>query len=119
MTWQLVYWITRFDAINVFAIVSVVLGGISGLFCFMHCSIEEEMHNLGRWLRIPITILLIGILLFLFIPSTKEACAIYLIPKIINNEQVQHVPEKALRLLNAKFDEWIDEQMGDDNAKQD
>ena len=62
---------------------------------------------------------LVFIVVWAFIPSTKEACAIYLIPKIANNEQVQKIPENALRLLNAKLEEWIDEQIGDTDAQQD
>jgi hypothetical protein len=41
------------------------------------------------------------------IPSTKEAAAIYLLPKIVNNEKVQKLPENFTNLLNAKMEEWI------------
>ena len=43
------------------------------------------------------------------VPSTKEFAAIYLIPKIANNEQVQKVPDNLLKLLNAKLEDWIND----------
>lgn len=47
------------------------------------------------------------VILHVAVPSTKEAAAIYLIPKIANNEQLQKVPDNALKLLNAKLEAWI------------
>lgn len=39
------------------------------------------------------------------IPTTKEMCAIKAIPVIVNNNQVQELPNKVVKLAN----EWIDE----------
>ena len=50
-------------------------------------------------------------------PSTKEMAAIYLIPKIANNEQVQQIPNKALTVLNKYLDEWIKDQVVDKKEK--
>jgi len=51
----------------------------------------------------------IFILLAVFVPNTKQACTIYVVPKIINNEQVQQIPDKLLELGNKQLDEWIEE----------
>ena len=130
MTWQMVYWITRLDAIrNVsigvaisLAITVIVLFIVGFSYCGDNTSTQEDKKIQRQYRRVaarcvcPLVFLLF---LITFIPSTKEACAIYLIPKIVNNEQVQKVPENALKLLNAKFEEWIDEQIGDTDATQD
>jgi len=50
-------------------------------------------------------------------PSTKEMAAIYLIPKIANNEHVQKIPDKALTVLNKYLDEWIKDQVFDKKEK--
>ena len=53
------------------------------------------------WLFIPLA------LIATFTPSSKTIAAMYLVPKIANNEQVQQIPNKALDVLNLKLDEWI------------
>ena len=53
---------------------------------------------------------ILSLMVAVFIPSTKEYVAIYLIPKIVNNEQVQQIPEKAMNILNSKLNEWITDQ---------
>ena len=44
-------------------------------------------------------------------PSTKEMAAIYLIPKIANNQHIQQIPDKALTVLEKYLDEWIKDQL--------
>ena len=127
MSGWLIYWITRLDSIMGCAIVLSILGGI-GCVVYIVWRILEGVHYEGTYSsswggeqyglarkaigRVVIPIFVAGLLVAVFIPTTKEACAIYLIPKIANNEQVQKVPEQALRLLNAKLEEWIDDQIG-------
>ena len=41
----------------------------------------------------------------IFIPTTKEMCAIKIIPRVVNNEKVQELPEKFVELAN----EWVEE----------
>ena len=48
----------------------------------------------------------------IFFPGTKEACVIYLLPKVSNNEQVQQVPDKLLAIMNKKLDEWVEDVRG-------
>jgi len=43
------------------------------------------------------------------LPSSKTLSAMYLIPKITSNEQLNKIPEKAVHILNLKFNQWIDE----------
>jgi hypothetical protein len=41
------------------------------------------------------------------IPSSKQAAAIYLVPKIANNEQVKQLPNNAVSLLNKQLEAWM------------
>ncbi|MBP5784489.1 MAG: hypothetical protein J6W16_02760 [Methanobrevibacter sp.] len=41
----------------------------------------------------------------MFIPTTKEMAAIYIIPKIMNNENLNNIGNEMLNLAN----EWIKE----------
>jgi hypothetical protein len=74
---------------------------------------ERLAAGVAKWIRGLIVTLLICIVMAIFIPSTKELAAIYLIPKIVNNEQVQQVPDAALKLLNLKMEEWIKDTVGE------
>jgi hypothetical protein len=74
---------------------------------------NEEKHP--TYLRSLYSIVAVGsvfLLIGLFTPSTKEMVAIYMIPKIVNNEQVQKLPDNAMKFLNGKFEEWINDMAG-------
>lgn len=102
-----VYWITRFDALHALALVTgllclIVIISITGIYCIA-CKEGKEKRALPYlWFLFVPFIILVG---SIFIPTTKEMCAIKAIPMIANNEQVQELPNKVLELAN----EWIDE----------
>lgn len=58
---------------------------------------------------ISITLFLISFFPATFLPSTKQACAIFILPKIINNEHIQNIPNNFSKLANEKLTEWINE----------
>jgi hypothetical protein len=65
--------------------------------------------NCGKILKIVIPIFFLFINFSLFCPSSKTISAMYLIPKMAQNKDMQEIPKKSAELLNAKLDEWIDE----------
>lgn len=59
-----------------------------------------------KWVSIISAPLLVFSLVgFALAPSTKDMAVIYFLPKIINNEQIQRVPEVAMKMLRDKLDE--------------
>ena len=63
---------------------------------------------------IKVTRPLVFLLLFsTFIPKSKTIAAMYLVPKIIENKQVSELPEKMVKLLNVKMDDWINDLAGE------
>ena len=40
-------------------------------------------------------------------PLPSSAIAIWAVPKVINNEQVQALPDNALKLVNEQLQEWL------------
>lgn len=68
-----------------------------------------EWKNAKKYFNLGALALIIGALMKTFIPSTKELVAIYAIPRVVNNEQVQAIPEKLLELANLKLDDLIQE----------
>ena len=119
-----IYWITRLDAISTALVVVVAItgsiGAIAAVVSFFIGADEHDdvLYFFRKW-PIKLAALAWPVLLLLccLIPSTKEAAAIYLIPKIANNEQVQQVPDKAMQLLQGKLDEWISETAGKKEKK--
>ena len=99
-----VYWITRLDILQgIFAVCALVSFG-----CLVFSGIYRTIFA---------PMLAIFIILVTLIPSTKEACAIYLIPKIANNEQVQKIPDNFAKLFNVKMEEWIKDTISDEKEK--
>jgi H+/Cl- antiporter ClcA len=47
-------------------------------------------------------------------PSTKEMVAIYMIPKVANNEQIQKLPDNTAKFLNAQLELWIKKIIAED-----
>jgi surface polysaccharide O-acyltransferase-like enzyme len=103
------YWLTRMDYFQTAAeVVGVVLSLVSIAFLFISIMLwRDRKIKMKVWFLC----LFVGILLFIpsigstFIPNTKEMCAIKLVPLIVNDEQVQELPNKVVELAN----EWLDE----------
>jgi hypothetical protein len=121
-----IYWITRLDSINTFlATIFFIPLGIGCLTLMFYPILKMDVFdgeenkfrkfNKVLFKILPIYILIVGTIFCIF-PNTKEAVAIYLIPKIANNEQVQKLPDNAMKFLNGKLEEWIND-MGPEKKK--
>lgn len=118
------YWLTRMYYLHVVVLTySIVITVLSAAWLIVSgiCHAINLDNSIGGYARgkelLPITrkSLKLSIPCFLlswilvlgacFIPTTKEICAIKAIPVIVNNEQVQELPNKVVELAN----EWIDE----------
>lgn len=47
------------------------------------------------------------------LPTTKQLAAIYVVPNIVNNENIKQIPDKLLQLGNSWIDKTIDSLMED------
>ena len=63
---------------------------------------EKVLHGFKKTLSPTIVFGLLAVA----VPTQKEAAAIYLVPKIVNNEQVQDIAGKSLDILTLKLNEW-------------
>ena len=105
-----VYWITRLDNLSV-AFVSmaalcgvVVLFGL--LFSFLELDDEDRRGPLRKifWVAIFGAAMVAGVILT---PSTKEMCAIIVLPRVINNQDVQALGADLPKLARS----WLEELM--------
>jgi hypothetical protein len=115
--WE-IYWITRLDAIL------VVFGTLAALFliallCFALIAGAEGCRGetYKRWIFRLALPAIVFVIITALIPSTKTAVAIYVIPKIANNEQVQKLPDNAVKFLNTKLEAWINETLKEKEKK--
>ena len=100
------YWIFRLDNINeMFGVVTVLSVICCAIFAFMYHGGKlddvDEYVAIGKsGLRWCIPLIIIGFAGFMFIPTTKEACAICGIPKILNNPQIQELGRKTIDVVD-------------------
>lgn len=109
-SWQL-YCLTRLDYIQdsatFFALFSFVVAVTASLILLLP-DIYDDDDNKKKCKKVILVSLMLWIpscLLSLFIPTTKEMAAILILPKIINKEKAQELPDNLLNLAN----EWIKE----------
>lgn len=112
-----IYWITRLDEISILLTISFVLIAIvTVFFCFSwvanrddyerqyHNGVEKQKTAVGllKWL-VPVLIA-VG-LTNAFIPNTKQAAAMIVLPAIVNSEAVQELPSELTILAR----QWLQE----------
>ena len=119
ITPSMIYWLTRLDEFGILlgivfvCIVIVSLSNVIGGFIAMDAAstdqlynhpdrLEEDKYNIkvrfGRAIKCAMVALLICVVNS-FIPSTKQAAAIIVIPKIANSEVVAEMGDTAKELV--------------------
>lgn len=126
ITSELVYWVTRADAARDFLWAALVLGVVIapvsvGVF-FTACGesnsnyASEEYRKQSRrvaccFLRIAIASVWLFVLSgvgLVFVPTTRQLAAIYVVPVVASNENISKVGDAAGRLFTLAT-EWLDE----------
>lgn len=70
-----------------------------------------------RTIKAAIPVCIVCTILEAITPSTKEAAAIYLIPKVVNNESVQNISANTLHLLEEYTAELLTEMKKETSKK--
>lgn len=125
ITESTLYWITRLDKIiNVVDVVTTIFGCATIFISTIYLYYKSDSDNLfeqSPGFRTPfilsVAIFALGALTLAFIPSTKEMCAIKVIPAIANNPKVEAIPDKILDLANKYMDEKLNIRKVTDNAE--
>ena len=106
MTHWNMYWFTRLDTFNDFAwtcgILLVIVGAI-----LVACVLDDGIS----WI-FPAATLVPGMLLILvglFLPTQKEAAAIWLVPKMVNNEKLNNIASNTLSIVDEYTKEYLAE----------
>lgn len=116
MTEAQIYWLITLPKLaNGIGEFLLIVGGIATFGSLMIYGFSQADFCPINWKDIKkpfvlgVLALTTGALMKTFIPSTKELVAIYGIPKVVNNEQIQAIPEKLLEFANIKLDDLVEE----------
>ena len=98
VTPNFIYWITRLDEFNALTGIASFISLLSTiLFMIIRLCIgpTERNNDYPRFVlkgfKISLSTCIISALIHVLVPTTKQACAMYVVPKIVNNEKVQEV----------------------------
>ena len=101
------YWLTRLDAIRDLLELFMFISGATVFVTAVLTSVED-----GNDKRTSAVAIFLALFVFVascavrtFTPSTREMCAIVVVPKIANNEKLEQFGDKAYNLAI----EWMDE----------
>ena len=105
------YWLTRLEYIQNFLVIVMSVSGIALFISFMIWAMAnyvEEAKSALKWVIGSFTALVISSLIFVFVPSTKEALFIWGVGSTIDyiqeNETAKQLPDKCINALN----DWVE-----------
>lgn len=105
------YWLTRLEYIQNFLVIVMSVGGIVTFISFvlwLASEYEDDIKKALLWLKCAFTTLVVSSLIFVFVPSTKEALLIWGVGSIIDyiqeNETAKQLPDKCINVLN----DWVE-----------
>jgi preprotein translocase subunit SecY len=112
---ETLYWITRLNGIHTSGIIMTVISVFVVVFsCISYIGSkadgDDDIATIGaNTLKLSTLTLIIGTLIIVFVPTTKEALLIYgvgnTIEYIKSNEKAQQLPDKCIDALDA----WVEE----------
>lgn len=105
------YWLTRLEYIQNFLVIVMSVGGIVTFISFvlwLASEYEDDIKKALLWLKCAFTTLVVSSLIFVFVPSTKEALLIWGVGSTIDyiqeNETAKQLPDKCINVLN----DWVE-----------
>lgn len=105
------YWLLKLDDIFAISLAIFVLTLVGFVFCLVgaitykgeeYFECEYNKFKTGR--NILFWFILFFGSIIMFVPSTKQMAAIYIVPAIVNNEKVQNIGNKTLDISNQLLD---------------
>lgn len=109
-----IYWITRFDSLCIIGIITTIISIILFIVLWListdGCFSEEQKQKLRKGKKYSVTFFVIGLLMWIFIPTKEEALLIYgvggTIDYIKQNPTAKQLPDKCVKALDKWVDSW-------------
>lgn len=103
-----IYWVSMLDSFGRGAFVCfIAFGLLAWLFIYVGCEEESKPLQISGFCCVFFAFLMLAICMF--IPTTKTAVAMYAVPKIANNQEIQQIPPNFAKLINKKLQEWMED----------
>lgn len=83
------------------------VAGLLGVFMFIDDSFGDYSSCKVSWLRRCFIAAVIFGTLFVVTPSSKTVAAMYVVPAIVNNEQLQGIAGNSLKALEKLTQKWL------------
>lgn len=99
------YCLIKLDDITTYFILLSAIGLVVCICIGIVVGTTQELRKHAKSVIVLIVVLFTLLTVGVFLPTTKQAAAIIVLPKIINNQQVQEIPNKILDLGL----EWLEE----------
>lgn len=113
-SWQM-YWLTRLDVIHGVFCVLILVSCLSLTVCGIvwRDNLDDRygkesgaiIKSCKTFFKNVFNLLILLIMVLVFLPRTNEMAAILIIPKIMNNQKIQQMPDRVLDLANV----WLEE----------
>jgi glycerol uptake facilitator-like aquaporin len=115
MTPLQIYWLITIpkigDVVGTFLLILGIVGSVTLPFLF----IMQAADQIFSWKQVKpyfiasVIMTMVGGLMIIFIPSSKEIVAIYGISYVSNNKDLREIPPKLFEYANIKLDEVLQE----------
>ena len=102
----MLYLIGVADHVREFSVVSMFI--ISGIFLVFLARYLVEGDKIPHFGTLTFLVALFSSLL-LFTPNSKTLASMYVIPAVVNNEQIQNIGKNGLESLELLTKQWVDE----------
>ena len=106
------YLIVILDNVRTTLHVLAVLSGLFTLICmgfFAGNAIDEvDTNTVLKWFKRGLAFFLLSIFLSTVLPSTNKMIAITVIPKIVNNKDIQDISNETIKAIGLLINEEID-----------
>ena len=117
-----VYWILKLDNVVTAATAMTILSWMVGFVCLAIHVIERCAYSpdesvvamTKRYARILLPLAILSTTVAVFVPDTKQAAMIYVLPRIVNNENVQAEAGSIYALAKEGLMELVKQQSGGD-----
>lgn len=109
-----IYWIVMLDSIKI-CLLAIILCHTPLIMGSFLKHIETNLEDAKIFLCKCFSSLFILIMIYAFIPSTKNAVLIYILPKIINNEHIQNISTDSLDLIELSL-EYLKDKLVENNG---
>lgn len=110
MSMLLIYIFVMMDSIKTGLGLLTLIAGVGVVISAMCIDTPnvEDKRKTKKWLKISVVAFIFIGSVAILTPNTKQFAAIYMIPKVVNNEDVRAMSSDAMKAMRLKFGEWLD-----------